>query len=443
MLYRKIESEIREHLLHDKRRMLIVDGARQVGKSYIIRHVGKQLFAHYVEINMEEDKLGDRLFADARTVADFYLALSSVAGNKLHDQATTLVFIDEIQAYPHLLTLAKFLMADARFTYVASGSLLGVTLQETQSIPLGSIRRLHMYPLDFEEFLLANGVGSMVIDAVRQGYALRESLSEPIHRKLIDLLRKYLLVGGMPDCVNIFVTEQNIARIRDVQREIHDLYSRDAAKYEAQSGKQLKIRRIYDLLPSNLENKKKRLVVKKIEGKTGKRMADYQDEFDYLISSGIALDVKAISQPTFPLVQNMGKNLLKLYFNDVGIFSGLLYGTNIKAVLDDSLSINLGSLYENLVAQELKAHGFGLYYYDNKQHGEVDYLIDDTSKLAVTPIEVKSGKDYMVHSALSNLLKIENYPVNQAIVLSNEREVKQCDGITYLPIYYVMCITKS
>ena len=191
-------------------------------------------------------------------------------------------------------------------------------------------------------------------------------------------------------------------------------------------------------IPSNMENKKKRIVAKSIEGKTGKRMEDYQDEFDYLISSGIALDVKAVSQPTFPLVQNMGKNLLKLYLNDVGIFSGILYRNNIKPVLDDSVSVNLGALYETVVAQELKAHGFSLYYYDNKQNGEVDYLIDDYENMTVSPIEVKSGRDYKIHSAINKFISNKSYNVSKAYVFSNERNVFEENGIIYLPIYYIM-----
>ena len=192
------------------------------------------------------------------------------------------------------------------------------------------------------------------------------------------------------------------------------------------------------MIPSNLENKKKRVVAKDIEGKKGKRMTDYDDEFDYLISAGIALDVKAISQPVYPLVQNAGKNLLKLSLNDVGMLTGILYKTNIKPVLDDIASVNLGSVYESVVAQGLKAHGFELYYYDNKKNGEVDYLVDDSENVSVLPIEVKSGKDYRVHSALDKFLSNKDYGIKKGMVLSNEREVFSEDGIDYLPVYNIM-----
>lgn len=418
--------------------MLIVDGARQVGKSYIIRHVGKDMFPNYIEINMEEDKLGERLFADVGTVADFYLALSTVAGEKMGAKKDTLVFIDEIQTYPQLLTLVKFLVADGRFTYIASGSMLGITLQQTQSIPLGSIQRLHMYPLDFEEFLIANNVGTTAITALRQNMVEQKAVSGNIHNRIMDLFRKYLLVGGLPECVDSFINENNIYYVRQIQNEIHELYMADAAKYEKDNGEKLKIRRIYQMIPSNLENKKKRVVAKSIEGKKGKRMADYEDEFDYLISAGIALEVKAVSQPQYPLVQSSGKNLLKLYLNDVGLLTNILYRTNIKPILDDNLSINLGSVYESVVAQELLAHGHALFYYDNKKNGEVDYLVDDSNSVSVLPIEVKSGKDYKVHSALDKFLNIKDYSIKRAVVLSNDRTIFMDKGIVYMPIYNVM-----
>lgn len=438
MLFRKIATRIEEYLSSDSDRMLLIDGARQIGKSYIIRHVGEMMFPNYIEINMEEDKLGDRVFADAKTTKDFYMALSVVAGDKMKQRENTLVFLDEIQAYDHLLTLVKFLMKEKKFTYIASGSLLGVTLKNTQSVPMGSLDIQHMYPMDFEEFLYANGVGEFAIDSMKESFHKQEALSEAMHNKLMDLFKKYLLVGGLPKAVEIFVASRNVVEFRSIQKEVHDLYGVDATKYEEGHDKKLKIRRIFDMIPSNLENKKKRVVIKDIEDKKWKRSNDYLDEFDYLISSGITLEVKAISTPTYPLVENSGKNLLKLYMNDVGILSGIFYRNNIKAVMSDIKSINLGSVYETVVAQELKAHGYDLYYYDNKKNGEVDYLIDDTDNLSNIPIEVKSGKDYSVHSALDKFVSNDDYNINKAYVLSNERNVYVKNGIIYMPIYYVM-----
>lgn len=436
MLYRKIEKCIEEHLKSDSNRILLVDGARQVGKTYIIRHVGKKCYENYIEINMVEDFEGNRLFSNTKTVEDFYLQVSMLAGNKMQSKENTLIFIDEIQVYPHLLTLLKFLAQDDKFTYIASGSLLGVTLSQTTSVPMGSIRQVRMFPLDFEEFLYANGVDSIVVQALRKKFERLESPDEAMHGKIMELFRKYLLVGGLPGAVNAYLETKNIQTVREVQREIRNYYAIDASKYDRE--RKLKIRRIYDLIPSNMENKKKRVVVQNIENKKGKTFNDYSDEFEYLISAGIALNVQAISNPVFPLIESAGKNLLKLYLNDVGILTGILYAYNIRAVLDDEKSINLGSVYETVVASELVAHGHRLFYYDNRNKGEVDYLTDDYDSLSVVPIEVKSGKDYTVHSALSSFVKNEDYHIKKAYVVSNERTVLQKDKIIYIPIYYIM-----
>ena len=180
------------------------------------------------------------------------------------------------------------------------------------------------------------------------------------------------------------------------------------------------------------------MVYKNIEGKKGKTFSDYADEFEYLTNSGVALEVSAISNPHFPLVESEQKRLVKLYLNDVGLLTCLLYGLNVNAVLQDIKSVNLGTVYESVVAQELAAHGFKLHYYDNKKKGEVDFLIDDHDTLKVLPIEVKSGKDYTQHSALTNFLETPDYDIHRAIVFSNERKVFEKKGVTYLPLYYCM-----
>ena len=443
MLYRKIASKIESFLKSEKKRMLVVSGARQVGKSYIIREVGMRLYSNFIEVNMEEDKQSNRLFENARTVEDFMIALSTIAGAKMKDSEKTLVFIDEIQAYSHLLTLAKFLLEDGRFIYIASGSQLGIALKTTQSIPIGSIELLSMYPLDFEEFLIANGVGELLINEMRRKFEAKEALNESLHMKVMDYFRKYLLVGGMPSAVNTYLSEHNMVSVRNIHRDISLLYKNDAAKYESESLRKLKIQRIYDMVPSNLEKVKKRIVAKDIELKKGKRMADYQDEFEYLISSGITLEVQAISKPSYPLVENSGKNLLKLYMSDIGLLTGILYHNDVQPIMNDKCGVNLGSVYENVVAQELKAHGFKLYYYDNKKNGEVDFLIDSVDLLSALPIEVKSGKDYYIHTALNNILKVDEYKITNGIVFSNEAKVYNNGNVIYMPIYYVMFLRSS
>lgn len=436
MLYRKIEQKIRSFLLNEDNKILIVQGARQIGKSYIIRKVCKEMFENYVEINFAEDKVGTRQFVNVRTTEDFYLQVSMLSGSKMDSKKNTVIFMDEIQEYPHLLTLLKFLRQEDRFTYIASGSLLGLALHDTTSIPIGSISIMNMYPLDFEEFIIANGIGKLALDTLHDSFLKRKSLDISVHNKMMDLFRKFLLVGGMPDAVNAFLETKNIAKIRTVQNDIHKLYETDASKYDKNNS--LKIKRIYEMIPSNLENKKKRIVIKDIDGKKGGRFSNYVEEFDYLTNAGIALEVKAVSSPSFPLIESSSKNLLKLYLNDVGILTGILYGNNIRAIMDDVRSINLGSVYEMVVASELAAHGHKLYYYDNKSKGEVDFLVNDYKTLRVVPLEIKSGKDYTVHSSLNHFVENDSYGIGDAFVLSNDGEVKTKGKITYLPVYYIM-----
>ena len=437
MLYRKFAHRIEEFLKDEPKKILLINGARQIGKSYLIRYVGKKLFKNYIEINLKEDKESIGIFETVRSTADFYLQLGTIAGNKLGTRENTLVFLDEIQSYPHLMTMLKFLSQEGRYTYIASGSQLGVALAQSASVPIGSVTIEEMYPLDFEEFLLAMGCGKETIDGVREKFLAGESLNESLHNYMLQQFRLYLLVGGLPEAINKFLENRNMMHVRKVQRDIHALYRIDASQYDKE--KKLVIRKIYDMIPSNMENKKKRIIVKHIEDTKGhKQFSDYAEEFEYLTNSGIALSVQAVSNPKFPLLESESKNLIKLYMNDVGLLTNLLYDTNINAVLRDERSVNLGSVYESVVAQELHAHGYPLHYYDNKQRGEVDFLIDDYDNLTVLPVEVKSGKDYTVHSALDKFVSTADYHIKKAVVLCNEREVREKGGIIYQPIYYCM-----
>ena len=440
MLYRKIEKDIEGYLRAEDDRIMILEGARQIGKSFIIREVGKKLYDNFIEINFAEDDEGPKIFKGIGTTEGFYFALSSVYGEKLDRYENTLIFLDEIQHYPQYLTLLKFFREDRRFRFIASGSLLGITLRETTSIPVGSIIRKNMYQLDFEEFLIANGFGQEALNTLRTKLMNRESLDESLHDYIMNLFRRYLLVGGLPAAVNEYLDSHNIVKVRNVQENIRSLYEVDATKYEKDSNKTLLIRRIYNMIPSQLENKKKRIIIKDIQNKIGDRFDNYLEEFEYLISSGTALEVSAISNPKYPLAEAAHKNLMKLYLNDVGLLTMLLYKNSIRPVISDEDSVNLGSVYESVVAQELKAHGHKLFYYDNKQRGEVDFLIDDYSSTTILPIEVKSGKDYTRHSALNNLLKVRDYDIASGLVLSNSREIKTVGNVSYMPVYYVMFI---
>ncbi len=393
------------------------------------------MFTNFIEINLVEDKEGERLFEHVHSIDDFYLRVSLLAGDKMNgSRDDTLIFLDEIQEYPQLLTLLKFLNNDRRFTFVASGSLLGITLGSTTSIPVGSLRILDMYPLDFTEFMRANSVGDLAINTLSKKYRQGESVDEAMHSRLISLWKKYLLVGGLPDAVNKFIDTKNIVAVREIQQDIIRLYAADASKYDKEH--RLVIKRVYDLIPSNMGNKHKRIILRNIEDKVNVRFSNYIEEFEYLVSSGIALETKAISNPKYPLAESVSKNLLKLYLNDPGLLSAILFGKDAEAVLDDHLSINLGSLYETAIACQLTASGNRLYYYDNKKKGEVDFLVNDRQLQSILPIEVKSGKGYKIHSAIDSFVATPDYGIKRAVVLSNNRKVETTGKIIHIPIYY-------
>lgn len=311
MYKRKIQSTIKENLTNNSNKTLIIEGARQIGKSYIIRHEGKSCFKNFIEINMLEDSHGEKLFAEVKSTTDFYLKLSTVAGEKLGNRENTLVFIDEIQAYPELLTLLKFLTDENKFKYIVSGSLLGITLRKTLSIPGGRIQIVDMYQLDFEEFLWANGVGESAIEHLKAQFLSEQSLDESMHNVFLDFFKKYLLVGGFPDAVKAYLETHNNVNVRNIQNEVHRLYKEDASQYDNENS--LVIRKIYDLIPSYMENRKKRVFYQDFEGKRWKRSSDYMEEFEYLTNSGIAIEVHAVSNPHFPMLESMQKNLVKLY----------------------------------------------------------------------------------------------------------------------------------
>ena len=434
MFYRKIEERINRYYADKNAKILVIDGARQIGKSFIIRETGKKFFKHFVEINLKDDSEGDKLFESVRTTEDFYLQVSALYGNNLGDVSDTMIFLDEIQVYPHLLTMLKPLRADARYRYICSGSLLGITLQHT-FIPMGSMDEVKMFPMDFEEFLLANNVGKDVISYLRKCFADQTPPSEGIHKTILSLFKRYLLSGGLPDSVKAFVEAKNVYTMRENQALTYKYYSDDAAKYDKEHS--LKIRRIYDYLPSYMENKVKRIQFKKIEDAPKASMGRYQDEFDYLLSSGCVLGAKAISNPVFPLCESASKNLIKLYYNDVGLLTNLLYKNNIDAVLNKDSGVNLGSVYETACAMELSAHGHDLYYFDSKKVGEVDFLINDYENTSILPIEIKSGNDQNNFRAIPKLVK-EPYNLQKGYIFGNENGISSKSNLVTFPIYMIM-----
>ena len=438
MFYRKIESKLYEYYKNQNAKIIVIDGARQIGKSFIVRETAKKYFQNYIEINLKSDYEGNQLFVNVKKPKDFYLQVSALYGDKLNNIDDTIIFLDEIQVYPHLLTMLKDLKLENRYRYIASGSLLGVTLQHT-FIPMGSIEEIKMYPMDFEEFLYANKVGKDVIDYLKNCYLNLEQVSEGIHKTILEKFREYLITGGLPDSVTEFVINKNVFKTRENQSLTYTYYRDDASKYDIDHT--LKIRRLYDLMPSYMENKVKRIQFKQIENISDSNLLKYQDEFDYLLNSGCALGVKAISNPKFPLIESSSKNLIKLYFNDVGILSNILFRNNISAILNQDKGLNLGSVYETVSAMELIAHGHELYYFDSKKVGEVDFLINDYDNLSILPIEIKSGKDKYEFRAIPKLVNKEgNYKLKKGYIFTNQNICKMENDLYTFPIYMIMFI---
>lgn len=438
MFHRKIENKLFEYYSDPNAKIIVIDGARQIGKSFIVRETASKHFSNYIEINLKSDFEGDQIFSNVKKTKDFYLQVSALYGDKLNTIEDTIIFLDEIQVYPHLLTMLKDLKLENRYRFIASGSLLGVTLQHT-FIPMGSIEEVKMYPMDFEEFLYANKVGKDVIDYLKDCYKNLEEVSDGIHKIILEKFREYLITGGLPDSVTEFVINKNVFKTRENQSLTYTYYKDDASKYDKEHA--LKIRRIYDLMPSYMENKVKRIQFKQIENISDSNLLKYQDEFDYLLNSGCALGVKAISNPKFPLIESSSKNLIKLYFNDVGILSNILFKNNISAILNQDKGLNLGSIYETVSAMELIAHGHELYYFDSKKVGEVDFLINDYDNLSVLPIEIKSGKDKYEFRAIPKLVNKEgNYKLNKGYIFTNQNICKREDDLYIFPIYMIMFV---
>lgn len=434
MLNRKIEKRINDFYQNNKKALLIT-GARQVGKTYTIRKFANENYSSFIEINFLENKIAKELFEKSYDSSDLLMKLSVIT-NKPLIKNETLIFLDEIQECKEIITAIKFLVEEGSYKYILSGSLLGVDLKDIRSIPVGYMDIFEMYPLDFEEFIIANGVSKDIIDYLLKCYSEKKCVDEIVHKKMLSLFSLYLIVGGMPAVVMKYIETNNIQLVIQEQQSIIQLYKKDISKYD---GKQkLYLEEIYDLIPSELNSKNKRFVLNKINENF--KLSRNQNSFIWLKDAGVALQTSCVSEPVIPLKLSKMSNLFKLFLSDVGLLASM-YMNNIQIkILNHEIDINYGSVYENVVAQELKAHNFDLYYFNSKKQGEVDFLIELNDK--ILPIEIKSGKDYAKHSALNNLLNNKNYNIDQALVLYNGN-VKTIDSISYLPIYMMMFIKKQ
>lgn len=433
MLKRKIDTYLTNYYATN-RNALLITGARQIGKTYSIREFGRT-FKSFIEINFLENPDAVALFKGAKNSSDILLRLSAITTKPLI-KGETLIFFDEVQKCPDIVTAIKFLVDEGSYRYILSGSLLGVELNDLRSEPVGYMGVKDMYPMEFEEFISCVGINLQVIDSLRTAWQNRTPVDEFVHSKIMELFRLYLVVGGMPAAVSKYIETNNLQEVMAVQKDIIKLYKRDIAQYD--SNNKLSIEEIFDLIPPELNAKNKRFILKRLNENA--KFERYQNSFLWLKNAGVALPVYNIEEPKLPLLLSRSRNLFKLFQSDIGLLAAqYAEGIQLRIISGDK-SINFGSVFENAVAQELVAHGIDVYYYNNKKRGELDFVIELAGK--VLPIEVKSGKDYEVHRALTNIMDCSEYEIPESIIFNNDN-INVRGKYIYAPIYMVMFIEKK
>lgn len=429
MIKRKIYSYLSDFFKQDKK-SLLVTGARQVGKTYAIREVGKACFKRFVEFNFVEQPKLKAVFAEPQDAETLLLRLSAFTETKL-EPGKTLVFFDEVQECPEVVTAIKFLVDEGSYRYVMSGSLLGVELKDLRSVPVGYMAEKQMNPLDFEEFAMALGMSDEVMDHLRSCYEKRQPVDPVVHDKMMELLRLYLVIGGMPAVVAKYLATNNLQMIRDEQENIIKLYHKDIGKYD--SGNKLYIKEIFEMIPSELNAKNKRFILKSLHERAN--FERYKNSFLWLADAGVALPTYNVEEPRLPLKLNEQRNLFKLFLNDVGLLA-CSYSLDFQSnMVLGEMDANFGAIFENFAAQELHSHGYPLYYFNSKKQGELDFVIEYECK--VLPIEIKSGKSYKRHNALSNVMNNPDYAMKEAVVFTSSN-VEIQGNILYLPVYLLM-----
>lgn len=428
MLYRKVSKYI-EDFYQTSKNALLLTGARQTGKTFVCREFGRT-FKSFIEINFIEHPELAEIFDGVTSPDEIILRISAFTTKPMIPEET-LIFFDEIQNCDSLMTAVKFLVDDGRYRYILSGSLLRVELKNIKSQPVGYLGIKELFPLDLEEFIINMGISETVRKNLKDCWKERKPVDPFVHEKLLQLFRLYLITGGMPSAVAEYKKSNNVNTVMRVQQDILSTYRMDISQCAVRD--RLKIKEIFDIIPSELDNRNKRFILKSLNSHA--KFDRYANSFLWLKDSGVAIPVYGVKEPKAPLRLSETRNLFKLFSNDVGLLaSQYAEGIQLK-ILTGDCSINIGSVYENAVAQELVAHGIVPYFYNNKRRGEVDFVISIGGK--VIPVEVKSGKDYTKHAALMNLLTDYSNNLSEAIVFSNEN-FESKGKITYAPIYMVM-----
>lgn len=428
-MYRK-DSIIIEEWLKRSDKALLVTGARQIGKTWLIREeIAKSGYCKF-EVNfIDQPDLVDYLNVKM-SANEFLVKLKMIMPEDCKPQETV-VFFDEIQKCPEIVTKIKFLVEEGSFKYVMSGSLLGVELKGITSVPVGYLTVLRMYPMDFEEFMIANNVSKTTLEMLKAKFETCQPVDEFIHQKLLSLFFIYLIVGGMPDAVKIYIATKDIREVDKVQRDIVALYKEDFSQYESED-KKLKLISIYDIIPAELNKQNKKFVFTMLNKEL--KFDRYENSFLWLKDAGVALPVYNVEAPVIPLKASKSSNVFRLFSNDTGLLTSAYPAETKLELINKNSEVNNGAHFENAVAQQLTANGLEPYFCKKKNIRELDVLVEMDGK--VVPIEVKSGKAYKAHKSLDNFMKISDYHIEKAYVLS-VANMEQEGSVVYLPIY--MC----
>ena len=426
-MFRIYESRLQDWL--DKsRKALLIYGARQVGKTYLVREMLRRNDITYCEFNLVErnDILDFLMKADDTSDISTKLALYSDVPLR---EGESVIFLDEIQKYPDIVTRIKFLVDEGKYRYILSGSNLGVELKGIRSIPVGYLEAWQMFPMNYEEFAMAVGISEAMLDHMKECFCKSSPVDDIVHKKLIQTFYYYLIVGGLPAVVNVFNETHSLDRIDQEQKNIINQYKADFTRYELDN-RRLKVIAVYDNIPAQLnkQNRKFNFTLLNRELKFDR----YEESFLWLKDAAVAIPVYIVSTPKSPLQISRETNVFKLFLNDVGLLTSC-YPYEIKMQIlemDPDRELNNGALFENFAAQEFYAGAGEAFYYRKKSVGEVDFMVESGGH--AVPVEVKSGADYKHHAALNHLL--ESYGFDNAYVLS-ANNVETAGTITYLPMY--------
>lgn len=426
-MFRKDSITIKEWL-ENSNKALLVTGARQIGKTWLIRDEIDKSGLKRFEINfIDQPDMVNYLNAEM-SAEDFLVKLKMIMPEeyKIHE---TVVFFDEIQKCPEIVTKIKFLVDEGSFRYAMSGSLLGVELKGISSAPVGYLSIIRMYPMDFEEFMVANGISKTTLDMLKDKFETCQPVDDFIHQKLLSLFFVYLIVGGMPDAVKKYIETKDIREVDKIQRDIVELYKEDFSQYEHED-KKLKLKSIYEIVPAELNKQNKKFVFTMLDKEL--KFDRYENSFLWLKDAGVVIPVYNAASPVIPLLASKSSNVFRLFSSDIGLLTSAYPAETKIELISQNGEVNNGAHFENAVAQQLLANGFEPYFCKKKNVGELDFLIEMGGK--VVPIEVKSGKNYKSHKALDNYLDVSEYHLERAYVFSTSNVEKE-ENIIYLPIY--------